>query len=509
MMAEPVTRDQLEELAGPAPAKPQPSNGNARNGHFDFDLPAWIGRNLPDARHKHTADGDVWILDPCPWNSSHTGGCAHIIRFATGKIGAACKHNSCAGNDWQSLRNLFEPGRHERRNGHANHFPEHDPSEAPFESDGEHFEHEPEAHQRQADAPASESANEAGPNIAPVPIGALSDDHPHLAPPAIHGLARIGETVNLISTSKAGKSWLTDHLCLCFAAGAKFLQTFDCATGRILLIDNELHPAVISSRFHAVAEAMAIAAKDYRLMVDVLSLRGRLMNLHQILAWLEARVKRGDYVAVLLDAWYRALPSGLNENDNASVMQLYNAIDVVTAKLGCLWLNVHHASKGNQSEKSVVDVGAGAGAQSRAADAHLILRPHQEEGAVVFDAAVRSFPPIEPLVLRWDFPLWVRADDLDPTRLKRQPTGQERKQRENDMEGIGKIAVALRDGPATVSALRRQTGMRSEKCDRLLAILEKAGAVKWQEVTVKGGDGREYEAVKMEHFQEHDYDRFK
>ena len=65
------------------------------------------------------------------------------------------------------------------------------------------------------------------------------------------------------------------------------------------------------------------------------------------------------------------------------------------------------------------------------------------------------------------------------------------------------------DAPATVSALRRSTGMRPERIERLLAILEKAGAVKWRNVTVNGGDGRQYEAVEIELFQEHDYDRFR
>ena len=66
----------------------------------------------------------------------------------------------------------------------------------------------------------------------------------------------------------------------------------------------------------------------------------------------------------------------------------------------------------------MTDVGAGAGAQSRAADTHLVLRPHEEDRAVVLDAAVRSWPPIQPLCLRWEFPLWHRDDALDPEALK-------------------------------------------------------------------------------------------
>lgn len=48
----------------------------------------------------------------------------------------------------------------------------------------------------------------------------------------------------------------------------------------------------------------------------------------------------------------------------------------------------------------LTDVGAGAGSQSRATDAHVVLRPHEEDGVAVLDAAVRSWPPIEPMCMR-------------------------------------------------------------------------------------------------------------
>ncbi len=43
--------------------------------------------------------------------------------------------------------------------------------------------------------------------------------------------------------------------------------------------------------------------------------------------------------------------------------------------------------------KAMGGVGAGAGAQSRVADVHLVLRDHEEAGVAVVDAAVRSFAP--------------------------------------------------------------------------------------------------------------------
>jgi len=79
---------------------------------------------------------------------------------------------------------------------------------------------------------------------------------------------------------------------------------------------------------------------------------------------------------------------------------------------------IHHTSKGFQANKSVTDVGAGAGSQSRATDTHLVLRPHEEPGCVVLDAAVRSWPPVDPCVLRWEFPIWGVDHAADPLRLR-------------------------------------------------------------------------------------------
>ena len=64
-------------------------------------------------------------------------------------------------------------------------------------------------------------------------------------------------------------------------------------------------------------------------------------------------------------------------------------------------------------------MGAGAGSQSRATDTHLILRQHEEDGVIVLDAAVRSWKPIDPVCLRWEFPAWHIDTDLDPTQLRK------------------------------------------------------------------------------------------
>ena len=150
-------------------------------------------------------------------------------------------------------------------------------------------------------------------------------------------------------------------------------------------------------------------------------LRGRLVDIKAMEQYFE-HFRPGQFQVVILDSLYRMLPAGIDENDNAAMSQVYNAIDRYADMLQASFVLVHHSSKGSQASKSITDVGSGAGAISRAADAHLILRPHEEPNCAVFESAVRSWPPVEPRVFRWSFPIWVPEDSLDPARLKMEPS---------------------------------------------------------------------------------------
>jgi len=249
----------------------------------------------------------------------------------------------------------------------------------------------------------------------------LMADYPALRPPVIHGLLRQGETMNAIAASKAGKSWLVTDLALAVTTGRKWLDTFETAAGEVLILDNELHGETIAHRIPRVAEARGIPLPDLLDRLHVESLRGRLMNLNAAPQYFDD-IEPGRFKIIVLDAWYRFWPPGTDENDNGTMAGFYNLLDNIANRLGCCFVLVHHASKGGQSGKTVTDVGAGAGAQSRAADTHLILRSHEADDAYVCEAGLRTWPRVLPFCLRWEFPVWNLADDLDPAALRREPS---------------------------------------------------------------------------------------
>jgi hypothetical protein len=261
----------------------------------------------------------------------------------------------------------------------------------------------------------------------PLPASEAIALYPEMRAPLIDGLLRSGETMNIVAASKTGKSWLAMDLALSVASGSPWVGR-KTATGEVLIVDNELHIETISHRLPKILAARNLSAATLP-RVHLLSLRGRLKPLDALYGYFRELAKSRRYSLVVMDALYRFYPAGTNENDNGSVCDLYNLIDRIADEMDAAVALVHHASKGNQAEKDVTDVGAGAGAQSRAPDTHLVMRHHETPGVVVVDARCRSFPPVEPFCLQWDMPVWSVVS-ADPSALKRLTPKREAKAKE-------------------------------------------------------------------------------
>lgn len=324
-------------------------------------------------------------------------------------------------------------------------------------------------------------------SVAPMSLEELVRQYPALRPPVIEGLLREGETMNLIAASKVGKSWMTLGLALSIAAGRPWFHAFATEPGMVLIVDNELHPNTLAYRIPKVAAAMGIPFEDVARRIHVRCLRGQLKDLRALGEELNAFAP-GQYKVVILDAFYRFLLKDTDENSNASMAELYNYVDSYADKLECAFVIVHHSSKGNQSLKSVTDVGAGAGAQSRATDTHLVLRPHEEPDVVVLEAAVRSWPPLKPRCLRWEFPLWLPADGFDPAELKQEKKRRKRAEPEPTVEPNAKpewtahsfMQRFVSDAPkvkAAILADANEEGLSDNKAERLISKAEAKGLI--------------------------------
>lgn len=309
-------------------------------------------------------------------------------------------------------------------------------------------------------------------------------DHPVLRPSVVEGLLREGEVMNVIASPKTGKSWLATDIAIAVATGQPWLDSFPTQRGQALLLDNELHGETLASRIPKVAEARGIPVTAFGREVFVETMRGNLVDIFELEGYFYG-VEPGRFSLIVLDAFYRFMPRDMDENDNGTVAAIYNRLDSYAQRLRCSFICIHHSSKGLQSEKAVTDVGAGAGAQSRAADAHLIIRPHAQDGVVVLDAAVRSWPPMEPRCLRWAFPVFEPADHLDPRDLKRPASRRARPEESNQPAQAvwtpERFFEAIRftepQGKADVQLRAASLGMSGRQANELLRQAEGLGLV--------------------------------
>ena len=245
----------------------------------------------------------------------------------------------------------------------------------------------------------------------------LTDAEPELRPPVVDGLVRRGETVNWIAAPKTGKTWMLYTLVGCMLRGKDWCD-FKTRKGRVLLVDNELHRETGLQRLQKALRQARIPWEDVEANVDVAWLRGQRAGLDDLEATVR-RMPRGEWSLIILDAFYRFIPAGMDENSNSDMTQVMNHIDAIAAYADAAVVNVHHSTKGGQAGKDTMDVGAGAGSIGRATDSHVVFLRHEEEGCVTMRARCRSFAPPKPRVVELDFVYpraWVR-EDLDPEAL--------------------------------------------------------------------------------------------
>jgi RecA-family ATPase len=245
----------------------------------------------------------------------------------------------------------------------------------------------------------------------------LSTEPVELRPPVVDGLFRRGECCNWIAAPKTGKTWLVYTLVSAILRGKPWCG-FPTRTGRVLLVDNELHRETGLQRLQRVFHQSGMDWEEVESMMDVAWLRGRRAGLEE----LETTVRqypRGTWSLIVLDAFYRFLPRGCDENSNSDMAQVMNHIDAIAGYADAAIVNVHHATKGGQAGKDVMDIGAGAGAIGRATDSHIVFLRHAEDDCITMRARCRSFRPPTPCVVQLDFQFpraWVR-DDLNPDQL--------------------------------------------------------------------------------------------
>src|SRR5205823_4686779 len=114
----------------------------------------------------------------------------------------------------------------------------------------------------------------------------------------------------------------------------------------------------------------------------------------------------------------------------------------LTVRTGAAVAFAAHFSKGSQASKESIDRQSGSGVWGRDPDAIVNFTALEAEDSYAVEMDLRLHPKQEPFSVRWEFPVFVRADELDPTQLKQPNRGAAAKK-----FTVEQVATALADSP--------------------------------------------------------------
>jgi hypothetical protein len=230
----------------------------------------------------------------------------------------------------------------------------------------------------------------------------------------IEGFLHRGCKAILSGGSKSFKSWCLMDMGISIAHGIDWWG-MPCKKGNVLYLNFELLEPFFDDRLVTICREKNVLLPENFL---VWNLRNKCYDLAILANVLRARVQstHQEIDLIIVDPIYKAL-GDLDENSAGDMTQLMNLIEDLSVQLGAAVVFGAHFSKGNQSAKEAKDRPSGSGVFIRDPDAVLVMTRHQQEGCYVIESELRNLPSLPPFVVRWDFPLMVQDEGLDPRQL--------------------------------------------------------------------------------------------
>ncbi len=254
-------------------------------------------------------------------------------------------------------------------------------------------------------------------------------DPPPLAPTMIDGILREGHKMILTGPPKAGKSFLQMQLAIAIGSGRQWLK-WHCRRGKVLYVNLEVDGPSCDNRFKVIYERLAAYDSSMRLQegaenIDIWNLRGKALPMDKLAPIIVRRGLGMNYGAVIIDPIYKVITG--DENAASDMAYFGNQFDLICSSLGSSVIYCHHHSKGAQGMKRAGDRGSGSGVFSRDPDAMidmtpLVLTESQKAAdprpAYAISTVLREFPSCEDFAVRFDYPLHLLDDTLDPSRTE-------------------------------------------------------------------------------------------
>lgn len=240
------------------------------------------------------------------------------------------------------------------------------------------------------------------------------------APPEIiGGLLHKGCKMVIGGSSKSRKSWVLLDLALAVATGNDWLG-FPTTKARVCFVNFELPEFAIHHRLKVIAEARQLTIPPDAL--TVWNLRGYSAPYHTLLPTMAERIGARAFGLIILDPSYKLLGEA-DENSARDIALLLNELERFAIQTGAAVCFTSHFAKGNASRKEAQDRISGSGVFARDPDTIVTLTALQTPDAYAVETILRTFKPVEPFAIRWEYPAFQVADDLDPADLKQPKRG--------------------------------------------------------------------------------------
>jgi hypothetical protein len=235
----------------------------------------------------------------------------------------------------------------------------------------------------------------------------------------IEGVLHQGSKLILGGGSKTQKTWSLLDMAASVATGNPW-QGFPTIQSKVLYINLEVQPPFFRQRLNSIVTAKGLTIEPGQL--EIWNLRGHAADYQTILPRIHERIGNGGYGLLILDPIYKLLGNA-DENSASDIGAMMNRIEelAVSTKAACAMSA--HFSKGNQAGKETIDRISGSGVFARDPDSLIFFTAHKEEGCFTVEMVLRNLPPVKKFVARWQHPLFVPDDSLNPDELKQAKFG--------------------------------------------------------------------------------------
>jgi hypothetical protein len=233
-------------------------------------------------------------------------------------------------------------------------------------------------------------------------------------PQIIHGILHQGSKFSIGGASKACKTWALLDLALSVSNGMPWIG-FETTKGRVLYLNFEIQDFAWQKRIKIVCDHRNIHDLSN---IELLNLRGKPSDYSAVIPQIIEAIKEEKFLLVIIDPIYK-LYGNTDENKASDVARLLASLERLAFECGPAVAYASHFSKGNQAGKEAIDRQSGSGVFQRDPDCILTLTKHATEDAFTLESILRNFAPVDPFVVKWQFPLLTRDETLDPENLKK------------------------------------------------------------------------------------------